>query len=470
MSAQTVDLLINHCYLLTLDPQRRIFEDGSVAIKDGKIAAVGRAQELSGSVFAKKVLDAKGALVHPGLIDAHEHLCWHLTRGWVPDYFSIEQTFAEFENRLIHAISEEDEYYGTVLACLEMALNGTTAFGDTGSASSIDRIVEAACAVGIRGRVGYIIADQMAPELSKLDSTTEECLRKLEYQISKYPASSDTLIGCWVGLVGMGECSDTLLVEAKRLADSYDIIFNIHQSYSQAEVTGYMDKIGGIRPIEHLQNLGVLGPALTLVHMIALTPPEVEILADTKTNVVHCPGASMRFGLGSSNKGSFPEMLEKGIPVALGTDAGNWSDSLDICRMAYLAATMHKEARGKTPVISAEAALEMATIHGARCMGMEDDIGSIEIGKRADIVIHNLKHPESHPPFDPLNNFIFSSQSKSVDTVLVDGQIIVENGKPVQVDAIEIYEKVERIAFDLSKRMGYSVKRTWPIIRSLGSG
>lgn len=466
INVKDIDLLLTHGYIITMNQKRQIFEDGSIAIKDGEIAVIGRTDELINKINSKKVKDLKGALVHPGLIDAHQHITMFLVRGWAPDYYTFDGPYFElfekpfFENRTI-----EDEFYGTVLACMEMVLNGTTTFGDTGTATDIDRIMEAIKMVGLKGRFGYGISDNMIGVLDMLNYSTEECLKKLEYQISKYPTNQNTQVGCWVGMRGMGICSDKLLKGAKKLADSYDTTLIMHQSCYKNEVRKYIKKLGGKRPIEHLYDLGILGPKTTLVHMIYLDPKEIEILAETGTGIVHCPGASTRNAMSSSIYGSFPEMVEEEIPIALGSDQGNSSDGLDICRMAYLAAIIHKEARRTLPAISAETAFEMATINGAKVMGMDNNIGSLELGKKADIVIHNLNHPGSHPPFDPLNNLIFSIQSKSIDTVLIDGKTIVENGKLTTLDEQEIYKKIDAKAFDLSKRMNYKVKRTWPIIK-----
>lgn len=466
------DLLITHCFLITMNSSREIFQDGAIAIRNGEIIAVGKSDDIENKyaeVTCRK--DVKGALVHPGLVDAHEHTGMHLTRGWLPDFFSLQETHLLFEKPLFTDIAPEEEYYGTVLANIEMVLNGTTAFGDTGSAirgiKDVDNIVEAARLVGIRARTGNFVADVMTDEygLPMLNSDTEECLKKLEYQISTYPTNSESLVGCWVTLFGVGMCSDTLLREAKKLADQSDTMINMHQSCYDWEVDAIVKQNNGSRPIEYLAELGLLGPKTALVHMIHLDSNEVDLLAKTDTCVVHCPGASTRNAMSAAVHGLFPEMVAQGIPVSLGSDQGNSSDGLDVCRMAYLAAVLHKEARSSTPVISAEQAFEMATINGAKALGLDDKVGSLEVGKRADVVIHNLKHPESHPPFDPLNNLIYSVHSKSVDTVLIEGKTIVENGELQTLDVQEIYRKVDARAQDLAKRMGYRLYKKWPVIQ-----
>ncbi len=455
------DLLLVHGYLITMDNNRQIFEDGAIAIKNGEIVAIGQTDEIIKTIKALKIKDLGKGLVHPGLIDTHQHTTLHLIRGWNPDYFSHCQLIRFLIKPFLENVTIEDEFYSTVHACMEMVLNGTTTFGDTGSTIfDVDNIAEAIKMVGIRGRFGYAIGDNDTGELAGIyNLPIKKCLRKLEHQVSKYPTDSDNLIGCWVGMFGGGNCSDKLLRGAKELADSYNTVLNMHQSYTEDEIKNCMDKYNGKRPIEHLNDLGLLSSNTSLVHMIYLNLKEVDIIEETKTGIISCLGTSTRWGLGASIKGLFPEMIDRKIPVGLGTDAGICSDALDICRMMYLAAIIFKEVKCKVPMISAEKALEMATLNGARIMGMEDKIGSLKVGKRADIVIHNLKNPESNPPFDPLNNLIFSAQSKSVDTVIIDGNIIVEDGEIKSVDSEEMYRLINDKAFKLSRRMNYAIRR-----------
>ncbi len=458
-------IILTNGYILTMNNKREILEDGTIIIKGEEIEDIGTTRELMKKYDSKNTMDLKGALVHPGLIDAHEHTSMHLIRSWLPDHFSEQEMFDIFEKPYFDKVTAEDEHYGTILACIEMVLNGTTTFGDTGGATTgkPDNLIEAVKKVGIRGRVGYAIGDMM-DHMPKLNSTTEKCLEKLEYQISKFPTKPEDMVGCWVGMMGMGECSDTLLVEGKKLADKYNTIFNMHQSCFKFEVDSYIKKNNGQLPINHLYKLGILGPETSLVHMIYLTPAEVEIIKKTGTCVIHCPGASTRNAMSSSIYGSFPEMVKMGVPVALGSDQGNSSDGIDIFRMAYLTAILHKEARTTTPVISAEQAFEMATINGAKVMGMDSIIGSLEVGKKADIVIHNRDHPESHPFFDPLNNLIFSVHSKSVDTVLINGKVIVENGVLKTIDTGEFFSEIDKKAIELSKRINFKPGNNWPVI------
>jgi cytosine/adenosine deaminase-related metal-dependent hydrolase len=214
------------------------------------------------------------------------------------------------------------------------------------------------------------------------------------------------------------------------------------------------------------EELGVLGPGLTLVHMNAVTDSEVEILARTGPIVVHCPTASMMYGIGGSRIGRFPEMLAAGIPTALGTDSTHWQNAWDLTRSVYLAATIHKEARGPRGGLTATQALEMATIHGAAAVGRNEDLGSLERGKLADVVVHSSQRPEAHPAFDPVTSLVFSGQARTVRHVIVGGEVIVEDGHSTRVDQARLMAEVEAGARDLCRRLGYTPEPTWPVVRT----
>lgn len=460
---QQVDLILSHGYIITMNESRSIYKDGSIAISGGKIVDVGRHEAIDDGYMASKSVELNGRIVHPGLIDSHVHVAWQLTRSWIPDYFDLNRVYCEFEEAYIQGASAKEEYYGTLLACMEMLLNGTTGFGDTGGSFFIDSVMEAAAVTGIRGCTGALIMDVGMDRPARLSMSLEDCIGKLNYQMGKYPRNANSPVYCNVGLVGLGEASDELMVEAKKIADKNHSILHMHQSYYPPEVAAFREKTGK-KAVRHLYDLGVLGPNVSLVHMIHVDEEEREILKKTGTNVVFCPGASLRFGLGASYHGSFPEMLAEGINVGLGTDAGNWSDALDIFRMMYLSTVLFNESRQKVPVISAMQSLEMATINGARILGLDREVGSLEPGKRADIVVHKQGGPEAYPKFDPITNLIFSSQSKFVDTVYVNGEAVVKEGTLVRVDSEKIYREINAAADELSARIGFVPEKLRDII------
>lgn len=459
MEQKAADLILTHGYVITVDEKRRIIQDGAIAIKAGMIQAVGKTDEILKN-YSGQIYDCKGGVVHPGLVDAHEHLCQHITHGWEPDTFSVLDTWVNFESLAYPAITEVEENASVEIATIEMVKNGTTCFSDTGSAFFPFTAIETANKVGIRGITGRCGGDMFVDELAFLSRSAKEILEEME-AYNNYFQNHRVRMG--TQLCGMGDCSDELILGAKEVARKNNEVLFMHQCVYESEVEAY-HKRWGKGPIRHLYDLGVLDEKTTLVHMVHLEDGDVEILKETGTNVVHCPGASMKFGLGAFSKGKFPEMYEAGLNIGLGSDSGTWCDSLDILMQTYLAAVGHREARCHRTAINSFAAFEMATIGGARAIGMGDKIGSLESGKLADIVIHNTECPEAKPTVDPFMNLIFATRSKTVDTVLVNGDYVVLHGQVVNVSETETYERAERIAKEFKARIGYPTYSRWNII------
>ena len=207
-----------------------------------------------------------------------------------------------------------------------------------------------------------------------------------------------------------------------------------------------------------------MGPNVLLAHVIGLDDREIDSLVRTQTKAVMCPTAAMKSGSGTTRVGMLPEMLEKGVTVGLGTDAGNNSNLVETMRSMYLAAIIYKDGRQSTTTIPAEAALEMATIQGARALGLGDDIGSLEVGKKTDMVLFDTPQPEWQTLFNPVNTLVYNVDGRSVDTVIVDGRVVVENQVPVFVDEWELIQKVQELGEKLLARTGVSFPSRWPVV------
>jgi len=462
VSIPRVDLLIVRGVVLTVDADRRIFANGAIAIKGNRIEAVGPSAEIERLYTATRTIDADGGVVHPGFIDCHVHLSQHLGRGTIPDIWPEEREHEQWFPYWTH-MNEEDAACSAMLACLEMLRNGTTAFADNGGRFQGELNAFVARRVGLRAMVGEVCWDiPPYPEVAIGD--TRMCLQRLERLVAALPFTEDSRVWSGVSLAGMGYCSDALVAGAKAIARNAGVTLDLHQSFGSADTQAYRRHAGGATASAHLERLGVLDDQTQLVHMIHTDPSEIEILLRTGTNVIHCPAASTRVAMGVSHVGHFPEMVDAGVNVALGSDSGNYSDFFDIGRQAYLTATIHREARGRMPVISAEQVIEMATINGARALGIADRTGSLEPGKMADLVIHSKSRPEWHPGLDPVNSLIYSAQSVSVDTVIVDGNICLENGRATRVNETSEYRDIDRSARALYERMGYRIPHRWPVV------
>jgi cytosine/adenosine deaminase-related metal-dependent hydrolase len=454
------DLLLRHGHVITMNDERTILPDGTIAVLDGRIVAIGPDREVAANVDAAAIMNLDGAIVHPGLIDAHAHTNTDLVRSLLPEsreFGAIEYPFSSTRTR-------DEEYLSTLLACMEMVASGTTLYCDTGVSKDLEASVEAIDMVGMRGMPGYFVADERIPQDKLYDRyfspthSTDECLALLEKQIRRYPFHGDGRVRCVATLQGSGTSSDALLTGTKVLAERERVPMIMHQSWSIGEIEK-CESQSGKRPVEHFADLGLLGPDFTMVHMIHASDNEIELIRRSQVPIVHCPGAAIRRSMGVIRVGRFPEMLKLGICVSLGSDG--WSGKHDVTRQAYLAASMFREFRDEVPVITAQTALEMATIHGARSLGMQDEVGSLAVGKRADLVVHRIDRPVPLTD-DPVPNLIYYNQSHSVDTVFVGGEAIFSEGRFTRFDAVAAVKRIDKAAAARAKGIGMRAG-TWPI-------
>lgn len=460
------DLIIRGGLVLTVDPARRVLGETSVVVDQGVITDIGPTAEIDKRYVPLDVIDAVGAVVMPGLIDAHVHLSHQLSRTTIPDRWPESREHDLWLPYWLN-LTPEDAYESALLACLEMVRNGTTTFCDMSGRHTGEIQAAGADAVGMRGVVSEVCWDR-PPHAEVAMGDTDRCLMRLESLLDRFPYDPERRIWAGVGMSGMGRASDALVRAGSELARRRGVTMYMHQSFARSDTDEYRAMTGGQLPVQHLGDLGVLGQDLQLVHMIHTELEELPLLAESLTNVVHCPGASVRWGMGAARIGHFPEMIESGVNVALGSDSGNYSDFLDIGRQVYLAATIHRETRGVTPVITAEEAIEMGTVNGARALGVGESIGSIEIGKRADMVVHDQRRPEWHPLTDPAASFVYAAQTSGVRDVVIDGAVVLRDGSFSSIDEGAALEGIDRAASALRRRMGVQVERSWPIVLPRG--
>ena len=455
------DLLLRHGRVITMDAERRILTDGTIAVRDGRIVAIGPDRDVgvAHATSAAQARDLRGAVVHPGFVDGHNHTNSRAARGLFP---KDSTDWSPVEIATLEGMTPELEYASAVLSCMEMVANGTTIYADTGGSMFLDETVRAIETVGMRGLPGWFVVD--APDaFPSLRVSTEEGLRRLVDQIDRYPFHGTSRVRSAVLLSGMLTDTEALVIAAKRLADERDVPLIMHKSWDAAEVEVSLRQFGR-RPVERLADIGVLGPNVTLAHAIHLDDAEVALVAQHGTSLVHCPAASMLRGVGAVRVGRFPEALAAGVTVALGSDGGRGGRH-DVSRSMGLVALANREVRGEFPVITSEQALEMATLHGARALGLADRIGALEVGKRADLVVHGLDRTESHPNFhDPVDALVYVMQGSSVESVYVDGEAIFEGRRFTRFDAAVALAEVDRLASEFERRVGIGRFSAWPLV------
>ena len=448
-------------FIVTVDPERRIIRDGAIVIEGQRIVQVGKAVALQ-HITADRVIDASEMVVTPGLCNNHMHISYaHATRGIFPDNLDPMVYLANVFT-LQGAMSEEDEYHTTLLGITELLKYGTTCCVDPGSTKFLDACMQAYTESGCRIVVGEHVTDKPNPMRLPV-YTLDEAVRRMEETMQRYDHRLDDRVRAWAMPFDAAFCSDALLTAAKGLADHYHTGMTLHQSNRPATVRTYLDSYGK-RPVAYLEDLGVLGPNVLLAHVIDIDTHEMEAIARTDTKTVMCPTAALKLGSRMTATALLPEMVARGICVSLGTDAGNNSNLLETMRAMYLVAVLYKDARGTTDVVPAELAVELATLHGARALGLEHDIGSIEVGKKADLVLFDTRRPEWRTLFNPINSLVYNADGRSVHTVIVDGRVVVENHTPCYVDEWELIRQVQTLGEGLLTRTGIHFAPRWPVV------
>ncbi len=462
-----VDLLVRHAYVITMDDAGTLIPDGAIAIVGRDIRAVGPDAEVAGSVAPARVIDAAGAPVHPGLVETHLHASYQLYRGAVPDLIREVDVFPTIEHQFYEVVTPEEEELGCLLSSLEMIRNGTTCFLEAGTILEPEAGARAARTVGIRAVLGdACILDQPAgyaqgkearepsPFISRAPRDLDDAVARLGGELRRND-DPDALVRGHVAVLGLGTASEALLLEAKRVADAGGVVLNVHHAYSLADHAADRARYGR-DPLLHLASIGVLDRNTTLGHANHLTDAECDALLEREASVAWVPAGSMMWGHGGTLHGRHAELWRRGGNIGLGSDSANWSNSFDLFRQANLAVLTARDAHEDRTYLLAEDVLRMATRGGARAAGLEDRIGSIEPGKRADLVLHTLDRPELRPVTDMIRNLVYAAGSKSVRTVIVDGRVVLDDGQFPYLDEPALLARIDVAAQALLGRMGYT--------------
>jgi 5-methylthioadenosine/S-adenosylhomocysteine deaminase len=454
-------LKIDHArYVVTLDRQRRIIQDGAIVVEAGRIARAGKAAELAG-IAADRVIDARQLLVTPGFFNGHMHISYaHAVRGIFPDELAspLNHVFA-----LQAAMTEEEEYITSLLGIVELVKNGTVCFVDPGSTKFPDACLQAYEDSGIRVILGECLTDRDAPFPLPRYSMAEAVARTSSF-MDKWHGRLGGRIAAWAMPFSAETCSADLLQKLKRVADDHRTGLTLHHGSGPQARKEYQAR-HGLRPTEYLESIGLLGSNVLLAHALGIDDVEIDCLARTGTAVAMCPVTAAKSGRGVPEHGRMPELLAQGVKVALGCDSPNNSNHLDPVRTMNMAAIQYKDARQDTRQIPAETALEMATLMGAQALGLGAELGSIEPGKKADLVLFDTARPEWQALFNPINNLVYNADGRSVHTVVVDGRVVVDAHRQSFVDEARLFAKAQEIGERLQQRTGISFPRSrWPIV------
>ncbi|MFD6288801.1 amidohydrolase [Streptomyces sp. NPDC060205] len=410
--AATADLLVHGGDVLTVDEAGTIVPDGAVAVRDGEIVEVGPAEDLRARYADAESLDASGCLVLPGLVNAHTHLAMTLLRGRADDV-----TLQGFLERVIRweseLLSPENVATAIRVAIAESVRAGVT------SALDMYWFHEAAEQVareaGWRLHTGPTFMDVPDPADGIAYEDRLAWARRDLAGRTPRPGTRPVLFAHSAYTL-----SPEQLTEIAALAREFGALLHIHAAENATEVATVEVRYGK-RPVELLDSLGLLGPDLLLAHTVDLTGAEIAALARTGTSVAHCPVSNLKLGCGIA---PVPRLLSAGVTVGLGTDGAVSSNTLDMLRSLGLAALVHK-ADGDPTAVGAEQAVRMATIEGARALGLDARLGSLEAGKRADLIVLDLTGPHLAPRHDPWSTLAYAARADDVRDTVVDGRVLM---------------------------------------------
>ena len=366
-------------------------------------------------------------------------------------------------------MTPEEAYISSLHCQLEMIRGGATCFIDVANYFPA-QLAKATQESGMRGLFTHSTYDMAATDFGRLPKklftqTTRVALRDAERVVKDWNGAVGGRLRAGASLRIPTNCSDALCLGIKRLADRYGVLIQSHVASIYETFSSSLLQFGEPE-IERFERLGVLGPNWLMIHMGWITPKELLLLKKHDIKVSHCPGTTMHLGYGCISQGSFPEMVEMGITVGLGSDASTAAGFINATRSLYLAANSHRDARMNARLMPPETVIEMATINGARCALWEDAIGSLEVGKRADLVLYDMDRPEWTPRFNPLFNLVHSAEAAHVDTVVCDGKVLMEGGKMLTIDEAALLKESEKLGRRITKRAGLThlIKPKWPIV------
>jgi len=429
--------LIKNCdWIITQNAGREVLTNASVLVRDGEIREIGKAESASADVE----IDGRGKIALPGLINTHTHLSMTLFRGFADDMW-LQEWLQKKIWPLEAKLTGEACYYGALLGSAEMILSGTTTFVDM--YFHMEDVAQAVAEAGLRGFLSYGIIDLF--DKAKARKEQEHARKFYDYVNNLHNPRIRFVLGPHAPYT----CSPETLLWAKEFGEKNKVLVHTHIAETRREQAD-SQKQHGMRVVEYLDKIGALSENILAAHCVWLTKSEVGLLAKAGARVSHCPVSNMK--LASGGEAPLPEMFDAGIPVGLGTDGAASNNSLDMFETMKVCALFHKALRWDPTVLDAQRVLDLATIDGARALGAREEIGSIEVGKRGDIILVNAKSPSMmpiHGKSTVVSHLVYSSPSGDVDTTIVDGKVLMQNRQVKSFDMERVLARTQEVATQL---------------------
>ena len=437
-----VDKLISGGRILAMDEKGTLIKNGAIAIEGENIIAIGTKEEIENQYTSRDIIYAENSLVMPGLVNCHTHAPMTYFRGladdleltdWLNNYiFPAEARF----------VNKDFSYLGSLLACAEMIKSGTTTFCDMYIFE--DDVARAAKSAGMRCLVGEVLFDFPSPNVK----TPEDGLKYTEKLIEKW--ANDPLVNIVVEPHSLYTCSENLLRASKKIADRYGVRIATHYLETKFEREQLIEKHGKI-PTSFLKDIGYLDERFIAFHCVWMDEEDIRMFADHGCKAVHNPESNMKLASGVA---PISKMMASGVTVGLGTDGCASNNNLDMFQEMDTAAKLHKVVQLDPTVMDAKTVVRMATCNGARVLGMDKLVGSLKSGMKADIIIINLNKPHLTPLYNEYSHIVYAFNGADVDTVLINGKVVMKNRKLLTIDENDIMATIEVTALKIKNSLG----------------
>jgi 5-methylthioadenosine/S-adenosylhomocysteine deaminase len=437
-----LSLLIRNGLIITMNDRLDIV-DGDVSIQDGRIAAIGT--DLPGR--HAKTIDARGGFVLPGLIQTHIHLCQTLFRGYADDR-PLMDWLRQRVWPMEAAHTPSTLRAAARLATTELLTTGTTAVLTMETVHDTDAVLEAVAESGLRATVGKCMMDSSREAPDRLQEPTRTSIDESLSLRKRWHGAAHGRIHTAFAPRFAVSCSRELLEIVASLSAEQHALVHTHASESREEIAIVRELSGGLNNLEYLADVRLASPRLCVAHCVWADDSEQTLLAEHDVKVMHCPGSNLKLGSGIA---PIVEMRKKGITVSLGADGGACNNRLDMFEEMRLAAVL-QAVRHQPGVLRARDVVWMATRAGARTLGIEHEVGSVEVGKRADVIVVDRERMHQTPGPDPYSTLVYAARGTDVTTTIVDGELLVEHGRPLRVDPAEVIAEARKAARELALR------------------
>ncbi len=453
--------------LLTMDTNRRVIGDGAVLIEGSRIVKVGKSREVRNGAKAEFEMNAGGMVILPGLVDTHVHLAQALIRGCADDT-SLIDWLQKFVWPLQGNFEADDGRASAELCMLEMIKSGTTTFLESllHERYGLDGIAETVEQAGMRGILGKTVMG--LPSYGSKTSIMhpgmvedgETCLRQVEGHFKKWNGHAGGRIKVWYGARSLGGCSRELYQQIGEGARRLGTGITMHLNEVQEDAR-YCRREFGKLPGEFVDEVGLLDSTIVFAHGVWMTEPEWKIFAKKGASIAHCPSSNTKIASGMA---PVVEMRRAGVNVGLGCDGGPSNNCYDMIREMKTASLLQKVRLMDPLAADAESMLEMATIIGAKALGMENEIGSLEVGKKADLILVAMRKPHLTPVFDPVSHLVYAAEGSDVDTVVIDGKVVMQNRVVKTLDEDHVLSNAVERGSKLLKRAGIEIQPKWKVM------